>query len=439
MRTRLKGSIAAAALIVAAMPGAAPALAADPVSVVFDPTDAEQQWTVPDDVTAIHIVLIGAKGSGGGGFPGGLGHNVSGDLGVTPGTVLYVNVGGKGSGTTPGFNGGGHAGVAPVGTAGAGGGASDIRTISRTTPGTLDSRLMVAGGGGGVGHGTRGGNAGAAGGGNPDTIGGRPGTATGGGTGGLGDVPGVAGVLAVGGDGASWCGFDICAAGTAGGGGGGGYYGGGGGAGFSAEIGLQDSGGGGGGSAYTGNAANASVAVETELDASITITYTPGGDPPDPPEESDTGVVDAEVTVPTSAACVELSATSVGFGTQRFGAVDVQADPGITVTNCSGAEAELFARGTDASGTGAAWQLVDNAASCGAGTLATDDFHLKIRRPANEADPVTQLSTNNKEIAELGAGDDADLEALLDMPCPGSSGAGQTMGMQIVFVVTELE
>jgi hypothetical protein len=161
--------------------------------------------------------------------------------------------------------------------------------------------------------------------------------------------------------------------------------------------------------------------------------------PPDPTTAPDTGIVDADVTVPTSAACIELSNTSVSFGTQRFGAVDVQAQPGITVTNCSGVEAELFARGTDATGSDAAWQLVDDAASCGAGTLATDHFHLKIRRPANEANQVTQLSTDNREIAELGAGDDADLEALLDMPCPGSSGAGQTMGMQIVFVVTELE
>lgn len=154
---------------------------------------------------------------------------------------------------------------------------------------------------------------------------------------------------------------------------------------------------------------------------------------------NDSGTVAADVTVPTSAACIELSTTSVSFGTQRFGGENLQASPGITVTNCSGTDEALLARGTDATGTGAAWNLVDDAATCGAGTLATDAFHLKLNRPADEVDPVTQLSTDNKQIAEMAGGDTTALEALLDMPCPGSSGAGQTMGMQIVFVVTEIQ
>jgi hypothetical protein len=145
--------------------------------------------------------------------------------------------------------------------------------------------------------------------------------------------------------------------------------------------------------------------------------------------------VDADVTVPTSAACVELSATSVTFGTQRFGSEDVGATPGITVTNCSGTDEILLARGTDASGAGAAWNLVDTAGSCAAGTLATDDYHLKLRRDDTQA--VTRLADDNKTIRPFAAGESGILDALIDMPCPGSSGAGQTMAMQIVFLVTE--
>jgi hypothetical protein len=39
--------------------------------------------------------------------------------------------------------------------------------------------------------------------------------------------------------------------------------------------------------------------------------------------------------------------------------------------------------------------------------------------------------------SDIGSGAQGTLDALIDMPCPGSSGAGETMGMQIVFVVTE--
>jgi hypothetical protein len=220
-----------------------------------------------------------------------------------------------------------------------------------------------------------------------------------------------------------------------GGGAGGGYYGGGGGGAGQAGSG----GGGGGGSSFTGTATNSSVTANTTAaGASITISYTPDDSPPDPTAAPDTGVVDAEVTVPTSAACVELSTTAVSFGTQRFGSVDIQADPSITVTNCSGTDETLLAHGTSAAGNGATWNLVDDAGTCDAGTLGTDNFHLKLRRPANEVDPVIQLSSDNKEIAELSGGAESTVEALLDMPCPGSDGAGQTMGMNVVFVVTEI-
>ena len=156
-----------------------------------------------------------------------------------------------------------------------------------------------------------------------------------------------------------------------------------------------------------------------------------------PTAAPDTGVVDADVTVPTSAACIELSTTSVTFGTQRLGGENLLGSPEIEVTNCSGSDQDLLARGTDATGGGATWHLVNNAATCDAGTLATDDYHLKLRFSAAQ-DVVVPLSANNAPLQQaLGGGDTTFFEPLLDMPCPGSSGSGQTMGMQIVFVVTD--
>ena len=69
-------------------------------------------------------------------------------VGVFPGEVLYVEVGGVGASPTGGFNGGGDGAA----TAGGGGGAFDVRTIARANAGTtLPSRLVVAAGGGGAG------------------------------------------------------------------------------------------------------------------------------------------------------------------------------------------------------------------------------------------------------------------------------------------------
>lgn len=413
-------------------------LAANPVEVGFSYTGAEETFVVPSGVTWIHVVLVGGRGGDAG--PGGFGHVVTGDLDVAAGTTLHIEVGGNGAGSiglqaaAGGFNGGGTGETGTENAGAGGGGASDIRLSSRATPGTLESRLLVAAGGGGRGGGSPVGGAGGSGGSSGSDgsgpglagFGGGAGTSFAGGIGGTGGGgAGSGGALGVGGTGGAQ---PTGAGGNGGGGGGGGYYGGGGGGAGSGATG----GGGGGGSSFTGAARNAFLAVDATGVPSISITYEVGSDPTPAP---DSGVVDAEVTVPTSAACIELSTTTISFGTQRFGGQDLPATPEIIVTNCSGSDESLLARGSDATGSGATWQLVDGAGTCSAGTLATDDFHLKLQRADTAA--LTVLSTNNKTIRPLAAGEDGTLDALLDMPCPGSSGAGQTMGMQIVFVVVE--
>src|ERR1700683_1409154 len=113
----------------------------------FAPSGTEQCFTVPNGVRQIQAGLVG--GSGGFGFnptaaspAGGNGAAVVAVVDVTPGQVLYVDVGGNGlnggvfkppeKGGVGGFNGGGNGGPPDAGVnappAGGGGGATDIRT-----------------------------------------------------------------------------------------------------------------------------------------------------------------------------------------------------------------------------------------------------------------------------------------------------------------------
>lgn len=108
-------------------------------------TGAVQTLVVPANVTAINIKAWGSQGgSNAQALAGGLGGYAEGDLAVTPGTILYINVGGR-----TGFNGGG---IAPepgcsVSRGGHGGGATDVRYGGTD----LNNRVIVAGGGGGAG------------------------------------------------------------------------------------------------------------------------------------------------------------------------------------------------------------------------------------------------------------------------------------------------
>ena len=286
---------------VGALVVAAPASADE---VEFQPTGAEQTFTVPAGVTTIRVVAVGAKGGTGDGFidqnPG-FGAVASGDLSVTPGQIMYIEVGGNGSTASNapgGFNGGGGVGATSAG--GSGGGASDVRLAPRGAAGTLDTRLVVAAGGGGsgggdiVGDSISGGSGGAAGApGSSCTTedgtagGGQPGTLATGGPGGTHTNPpfggpGQAGSLGQGGSGGA--------------GGGGGLYGGGGGAYMSGGGPSGEhcgAGGGGGSSGFAPSVTNVSVVADTTGQPSITVIYTPptggpgpGGTTPTPPAKA---------------------------------------------------------------------------------------------------------------------------------------------------------
>ena len=290
---RLSGPAAvlasAAALAVAAVAAPAGASPLSPgathvkfgtVTATYFYNAAQQTFTVPAGVTAVTISAIGAAGESVGTGDGGFGASVFSTVGVIPGQTLYVEVGGTGA--VGGFNGG----AAGAGLAGDGGGASDVRTISRTLAGTLASRLVVAGGGGGAGldgscatSAGDGGDAGIIGADGADctTVGSRgrgggPGTDIAGGSGGAGGSGAATGSTATGGtlgDGGPGAAVGTGGTGGAGGGGGGGVFGGGGGGGGGFTTPHTGGGGGGGGGSSLGTFVSLTSAT-----ASVTISYT---------------------------------------------------------------------------------------------------------------------------------------------------------------------
>ncbi len=272
--TGISGNVYFRALV--ACPSFAPAhsntvTAASVISFAY--TGAVQTYTVPCGVTSIQVDMKGARGGFGYGSysRGGYGGRVVCSLSVTPGQVLYLNVGGygnngsSGSYATGGFNGG--AGCSYT-YGGGGGGATDIRIGSNT----LSNRVVVAGGGGGGGYYTSSSNYSRGGGGGSTT--GQAGSYSAS-VGYSTTYCGWGGTQTSGGSGATYSSPDG-GVGTQGNGGNGGYYGGGGGGGYYGGGGGSR-GGGGGGSNYANTSYTSSVSHSQDYNngnGEITLTGT---------------------------------------------------------------------------------------------------------------------------------------------------------------------
>ena len=121
---------------------------AEPTTQTFSYTGGVQEFVVPTGVCLVRIDAYGAQGGESGGeIRGGFGGRAAATITVTPGEVLKIRVGGKPTGTTGGFNGGGDGGIGTENESEAkgGGGASDVRQGGDG----LANRVVVAGGGGG--------------------------------------------------------------------------------------------------------------------------------------------------------------------------------------------------------------------------------------------------------------------------------------------------
>jgi hypothetical protein len=115
-------------------------------SQVFNYTGAQQTWTVPAGVNSVNVDVQGGQGGNTSWGTAGLGGRVQATIPVTPGSTIIINVGGQGTTSVGGFNGGGT--PYGCGCVGGGGGASDIRIGGNA----LANRAIVAGGGGGAGY-----------------------------------------------------------------------------------------------------------------------------------------------------------------------------------------------------------------------------------------------------------------------------------------------
>ena len=79
---------------------AASAASAQATTLTYLYTGGEQTFTVPAGITTLHVVAIGGAG-GASAVSGGAAAQVTADLSVTPGQVLYIEVGGKGKNGNP--------------------------------------------------------------------------------------------------------------------------------------------------------------------------------------------------------------------------------------------------------------------------------------------------------------------------------------------------
>jgi hypothetical protein len=152
---------------------------------------------------------------------------------------------------------------------------------------------------------------------------------------------------------------------------------------------------------------------------------------------ADNGVVQADVTVPGAVACLQLSTTTVTFGSAPLGTLDRSAATPVTITNCGVGPASILARGSDATGPGATWILDDTAALCGPVSppgLALDRYKLRIMVGGTP----THLGLTNKPVETLVGGGSSSHDLRLSTACPGSSGAGQTLSLQVSYLATAL-
>jgi hypothetical protein len=149
-----------------------------------------------------------------------------------------------------------------------------------------------------------------------------------------------------------------------------------------------------------------------------------------------TGAVAMSIEV--AAPCVTISPASVTFPSKPFSPSPTSpvfsiANTEHGVTNCSAGGEQIFARGSNATGTsGASWTLADATSAIG-----VDKYALRLEGTSSEGwKGVVTLSLADQLVKALGAGSSLTFGAGLYMPTVESSGAGQTMSMSVTYTAT---
>jgi hypothetical protein len=157
--------------------------------------------------------------------------------------------------------------------------------------------------------------------------------------------------------------------------------------------------------------------------------------------ERGSGGLSLEVAVaPEPVPCLIVGASVIDFGTLPFSteAEIASASREVSATSCSTGPEAIYAAGTDATGDGdpaAAWAL----SSVGGNPCAIgiDAYGVALTGDLGAGPlPQLQLSIANAPWLSLEAEANAATTVDYQMPCAGSSGAGQTMTSQITFIAT---
>ena len=158
---------------------------------------------------------------------------------------------------------------------------------------------------------------------------------------------------------------------------------------------------------------------------------------------SDSGTITGTVTA--AAPCITIGTDTVDFGTLPFSTDPYGSPPGriesrtlrdvSSYTNCSGAGASVYHRGTDAQSTTSStkWTLGDGGG--GANTCFEPNvYKLAIWPQDGNAGFVVDKTNRLLETAPAGA--TRGLGVTLHMPCTGSSGAGENLAFQYILTAT---
>lgn len=150
-----------------------------------------------------------------------------------------------------------------------------------------------------------------------------------------------------------------------------------------------------------------------------------------PAFSADSGTVNAQVSVATP--CITVSPTTIQFGTHAFsaGSESTTGAAAIGYASCAPIAEKIFAKATDATGADATWSLT-SAWICN----AVNTYNVRIWQTTSPS-ALVQLTKANQELESLGVGATGTFGYFgLAMPCTGSSGAGQTMSLQVIFTAT---
>jgi hypothetical protein len=140
------------------------------------------------------------------------------------------------------------------------------------------------------------------------------------------------------------------------------------------------------------------------------------------------GTVTAQVSV--AAPCIQATPAQLDFGSLGFSqstTSPIAATRQLTLTSCAGGSQNVFARGTAAASPGGtAWTLEPNQGDL-CSTL--DRFAQRI---GNDGFSYP-LSLQNTSVAALPGNSADSVDAILVMPCVGSSGGGEVMTFSYLF------